>query len=150
LEEGEFATLPRGSDAAQNHHGRRATVPRISRTQKLLRAGLEVLAEIALDPTKPDYIRRPAASTLVRHARAVEKAKQAEDKVKRDAAPFVMPDVLPPNGRGPTLEWEAKFGKRKPCAAPVQRSVWEMRPGESPTDFRLRCQQQHEDGAAQD
>jgi hypothetical protein len=44
-------------------------MPRISKIDRLALQAMEVLSALALDETRPDYIRRPAASAMLRHAK---------------------------------------------------------------------------------
>jgi hypothetical protein len=79
-------------------------MPKLNKTEVQIRQAIDALAKIGLDETKADYIRRPALSAIVRHAKEQRKHQRemARLKAERDASANVPRfNVLPRNGREP-------------------------------------------------
>jgi hypothetical protein len=77
-------------------------MPRVSKTELQIRQAIDALSKIGLDESKADYIRRPALSAIVRHAKEQRKHQREKARIKaeKDAAPNTPRwSVLPDNGR---------------------------------------------------
>jgi hypothetical protein len=76
-------------------------MPRVSKTELQLRQAIDALSKMGHDETKPDYIRRPALQTIVRHAAGIRKHKleMARAKAERDLENRQIYSYLQDNGR---------------------------------------------------
>jgi hypothetical protein len=81
-------------------------MPRVSKTERQIREAIDALAKIGLDESKADYIRRPALSAIVRHAKEQRKHQRemASLKAERDQENRVYAPSLPPRETGQEYE----------------------------------------------